>query len=180
MKTYILIKRTLGTTTITRDEWRRINNDMKDEVTKPVGARCEDIKLFNEGGDYNYLGDNDVVLEVKQTTGNDDFWTLDVRKKTTNYKELVERSKDSSLKAGWLSPDGRMHYCQYNDHISYVHNVLDTTVPMIEAQGWLHIIKGSDGNPFYSSVGKTRMTMAQAKKLKLMGVHVFDDDVMYH
>ena len=98
-------------------------------------------------------------------------------KKTTWYKNLVKDSTDESLKIGWLSPDGAMHYCKYQNHISYVHEVLETDVPTIEKMGWLHIMLGDDSKPFYST--NRKITRAQADKMKAMGIYVFEDDVLY-
>jgi hypothetical protein len=71
-----------------------------------------------------------------------------------------------------------MHYCEYRDHISYVHEVLGEDVPTIEKQGWIHIRRHDDGSPYFYS--EKRITQEQARTLKEeLGCCVFEEQILY-
>lgn len=140
---------------------------------------CSDIKLENGGGGYNYLVQSDVIVEIVEGKNWDVVETLENREKTSFYQQLKKNSTNKSLKIGWLSPSGVMHYCEYHDHISYVHVVLGSDVPTIEKQGWIHIIKGDNGGP-PSYFTKHRITQDQARTLREeLGCHVFEEQILY-
>jgi len=182
MAVFILVKSTLGTSTIEQVAWfevRQLDDLSKREDNQPH----EVINLYNWNGGYCCLGSNDEILEIvhidkKRIQAWEELDTIENRKKTTEYQKLAKNSKNKELKLGWLSPSGEMHYCEYQDHISYVHVVLDSDVPTIQKNGWLHIRKHDDGTPFYTS--NKRITQDQAYTLRNeLGVHVFDEDILY-
>lgn len=160
MRTFILIKRTpVNPLCSPRFEWWEKGGD----------------KLYNEGGGWNILLSTDVVIEEIEAKNWDALWTKENIAKTSEYQNLIKDSKNKDLKIGWLAPDGTMHYCQYGDHITYVHVILNSDVPTIEKQGWLHIIKDMS-----YVVPKKRMTYAQAKTIREeLGLEVFEDDILY-
>jgi hypothetical protein len=161
MKTFVLLKRFAANPDFPpRFEWWEMGKDGK---------------LFNEGGGWNILISTDVVIETIKLKNWTALWTKENIAKTSHYQTLAKNSTDKSLKIGWLAPDGTMHYCEYSDHISYVHVVLDSDVPTIEEQGWLHIVKG-----LTSLHPKRRMTQSQARTAKEeLGLIVFDEDILY-
>jgi len=55
--------------------------------------------------------------------------------------------------------------------------ILGEDVPTIEKQGWIHLLRGDDGKPFYHS--DHRITQTQAISLREIGVHVFDEEIIY-
>jgi len=160
MKTFILIKRTPPNPLAPpRFEWWEKSGN----------------KLYNEGGGWNFLISSDEVIEEVSAKDWDALFTRENIAKLSDYKNLVSDSKDKSLKIGWLAPDGTMHYCQYRNHISYVHMVLNSDVPTIEEQGWIHIING-----LTYVLPKKRMTQAQAKTIREeLGLQVLDQDILY-
>jgi hypothetical protein len=145
----------------------------------PVSIRPE-IKLYNSVGGWNCLRESDTVLEILDAKDWDVLEKLKHRKKTTSYQRLKENSTKKELKCGWLSPDGTMHYCEYHEHISYVHEVLGSDVPTIEKHGWLHIVKGDDGQPPIFITHEKRITQDQARTLREeLGCRVFDEQILY-
>jgi len=166
MKKFVLIEQFIGNTTFTSISWYELG-----EIDANYNAR----RIYNQNGGYCYIAKNDKIIETVEASS----WDSELldNKKTTWYKDLVKDSTDESLKIGWLSPDGTMHYCKYQNHISYVHEVLETDVPTIEDKGWLHIMLGNGKEPFYSA--KKRITQAQAEKMREIGITVFDDDIIY-
>jgi len=167
---FILIKRDLNSI-----EWWRINASDKDKLDLPRELK---IKLYNGGGGYNFLLDSDIVLEILEAKDWDILEKLEHKEKTTYYQNLKKNSTNKSFKIGWLSPEGEMHYCEYSDHISYVHEILGSDVPTIEKQGWLHIRKYDNGNSFFTS--NKRITLEQARTLREeLGISVSDEEILY-
>jgi hypothetical protein len=166
MKKFVLIEQTVDSTTKTRVSWYELGE---------IDAKYKERRIYNQNGGYCFITKSDKIIETVEANS----WDSELldNKKTTSYKDLVKDSSDESLKIGWLSPDGTMHYCKYENHISYVHEVLETDVPTIESKGWLHIMLGDDRKPFYLTT--KRITQAQADKLREMGINVFDDDIIY-
>ena len=116
-------------------------------------------KLVNYGRGYTYLLSSDVIIETVELKSWHELWTPENIAKTTEYQTLVIDSTNKNLKIGWLSPDGKMHYCKYQNHILYVHIVLDKTVPEIETEGWVHIYNDHyNYKKFYQT---TKLTDAQ-------------------
>ena len=133
--------------------------------------------IFFNGFSYNYLGKDDVILETIKAKGWDSVDTMENRAKTTWYQKLIKNSTDKSLKIGWLSPEGVMHYCKYQDHITYVHEVLNSDVPTIEAQGWIHIF---DNMKMLWANNDRRITQAQARTAREeLGLDVREEDIQY-
>lgn len=160
MKTFILIKRTLGNSNIILFEWWELFNN----------------RLYNSGGGWNTLLSTDVILETVNAKNWNELLTKENIAKTTEYQTLLTDSTDSSLKIGWLAPDGTMHYCKYQNHISYVHIILNKDVPTLESQGWIHIVHGLT----YLGSSK-RITQAQAKTAtEVLGLKVNDEDILYN
>ena len=161
MMTFILIKRKLSNDNRARFEWWEQDGD----------------KLFNQAGGWNNLFDSDVIIKKVKAKNWDALFTPENIAETSEYKDLVERSTDKSLKIGWLEPNGKMHYCRYQDHITYVDLILDSTVDEIEKRGWIHIYKGDKGI-FYPV--SHRVTVAQADTLRNeLGLEVCDEDILY-
>lgn len=161
-------------------EWWNIDASSKQYLDRYREPNCPQIKLYNGGGGWNELGkESDTILEVLEAKDWDVLEKLEHRQKTSTYKNLVKNSNRKELKCGWLEPNGKMHYCEYHDHISYVHVVLGTDVSEIEKHGWLHILKGDDGgSPSWYS--KNRITQEQARTLREeLGCHVFDEQILY-
>lgn len=70
-----------------------------------------------------------------------------------------------------------MHYCQYQNHIEYVHVILNSDVPAIEAKGWVHINKEQTVLVKHNN---KRITQAQAKTAREeLNLKVFDEDILY-
>ena len=70
-----------------------------------------------------------------------------------------------------------MHYCEYEDHISYVSLVLNKSVSEIEKEGWIHVYKGSE---VIRPNNDKRMTHAQARVIREeLNLKVFDSDIQY-
>ena len=70
-----------------------------------------------------------------------------------------------------------MHYCSYQDHIVYVHEVLNSDVPTIEARGWIHIF---DNMKMLWTNNDRRITQAQARTAREeLGLDVREEDIMY-
>jgi hypothetical protein len=157
-------------------EWWRITSAKEIEIKKQMPEY--EIKLYNYANGYNSLLSDDVIIEVLEHTSWETIYSPECQAKTSLYKNLRIDSTDKTIITGWLSPDGQMHYCKYNDHITYVHLILNSEVSTIEAQGWLHISKHDNGEPFYFTP-KRKMTQAQANALKKMGSHVHESDVLY-
>ena len=151
---------------------------------KPVNKLCESRfewwnrvgdKLYNQEGGWNVLDKNDTVLETVYKKNWHALFTPENTAKTSEYKDLVKNSTRKELKAGWLSPEGRMHYCIITDHIRYAHVVLGVDVPELERIGWLHIYKDME----YLRSGK-RMTQAQATTAREeLGLKVSDEDILH-
>lgn len=141
---------------------------------RPANPKDKNSKMHHgDSPSYMYWGKNWKILE--RVTVEDDE-QLDW-KKTSTYKNLVNDSTDSSLKIGWLSPEGKMHYCEYQNHISFVHAVLEKDVPTIEKKGWMHIMEG-DGRRYYSKNNGKRLTVAQAKWLQNEGdFYISEEDI---
>lgn len=173
---FILIKREYNPENPSM-EWWKINPSDKERLNLPISNRPE-IKLYNSSGGYNCLLDSDTVIEVLEGKDWDILEKLEYREKTTYYQRLKANSTNKELKIGWLSPDGTMHYCEYRDHISYVHEVLGEDVPTIEKQGWIHIRRHDDGSPYFYS--EKRITQEQARTLKEeLGCRVFEEQILY-
>lgn len=160
MRTFILIKRYLGNATKVSFEWWEY--DIKDK------------NLYNQNGGWTALLSTDVILETVKAKNWDVLLTPVNVAKTSEYHTLFANSTNKSIKTGWLAPDGAMHHCKYADHISYVHMILNTTVPEIERLGWLHIF--SDMKTL--NVTK-RITQQQAITAREeLGLTVFDEDIL--
>lgn len=158
MMTFVLIKRQVGITDKYVFEW---------------WEKCGD-KLYNSNGGWNFLISTDTIIETIEGKNWAVVRTLKNRKKTSRYQDLIDNSSNKTFKMGWLSPDGKMHYCEYEDHISYAHIVLESDVPTLENHGWLHIIKNMTG-----ILRKNRITQAQAYTLKNeLGIYVADEDII--
>jgi len=157
-------------------EWWRITSAKEIEIKKQMPEY--ELKLYNYANGHNYLMSDDVIMEVLEHTSWDTIYGPDCQAKTSLYKRMKEESTDKTIVCGWLSPDGQMHYCKYNNHVTYVHVILNSEVSKIESQGWLHISKHDDEQPFYFSP-KRKMTQAQAQALKNMGAYVHEEDVLY-
>lgn len=160
-------------------EWWKINPSDKKYLDNYRDPDSPEIKLYNWGGGWNTLGsESDTILEVLEAKNWEVLEKLEHREKTTYYQNLKKNSTDKSLKIGWLSPEGEMHYCDYQEHISYVHEILDSDVPTIEKLGWLHIRKMDDNTPFFTS--DKRITIKQAITLKEeLGISVSDEEILY-
>ncbi len=132
MKNFILIKRIIGD--------QRSGNPVVFEWWEQKGD-----KLFTPNGlSWCILLSKDVILERVSCKSWDELLTIDRIRKTSTYQRLYKNSKNKDLKIGWLEPNGKMHYCEYSDHIAYVHLILQTNVPDIERKGWVHIYKDCD------------------------------------
>ena len=176
---FILIKRAGYNPENPSTEWWNITPSDKNKLDLPIPTRPE-IKLFNGGGGYNFLLESDTILELLMAKDWDILEELEHRQKTTYYQRLKENSTNKELKCGWLSPEGEMHYCEYHEHISYVHEVLGSDVPTIEKQGWLHILKGDRGQPPVFVTHEKRITQEQARTLREeLGCHVFEEQILY-
>lgn len=95
-----------------------------------------------------------ILSMLKQKIG-EQLLTQDNLKKTSHYKELVEDSKNETLRQGWLDSSGRIHYCRYQNHSSYAMDVLFTDIDL-QNKGWIHMyLVGSElciyGNKIYES-----------------------------
>lgn len=131
-------------------------------------------KLYNSGGGWNIIISTDEIMETIIAKDWDALLTRENIMKTSEYKNLVDNSNNKSLRMGWLAPDGKMHYCKYSNHISYVHLILNSDVSTIEEQGWIHIYSGLDC--LYS---KKRITHEQAYTAREeLGLRVFDEDIL--
>jgi len=157
-------------------EWWRITSAKEIKIKKQMPEY--ELRLHNYANGYNLLLSDDVIMEVLEHTSWETIYGKECQAKTSLYKRLRENSNDKSIICGWLSPDGTMHHCEYNDHDAYVHTILNSNVSTIEKQGWLHISKHDDGQPFYYTP-KRKMTQAQAYALKNMGSEVYECDVLY-
>lgn len=159
---FVLLKRTPANPSSKPSfEWRHLNGD----------------RLYNNGGGWNRLSSNDEIIETLELKNWDELWTPENTAKTTEYQNLVEESTDKSLKIGWLAPNGKMHYCRYANHITYVHIVLDSDVPTIEEQGWLHIYAGMS---MVNLRNGRRITHEQARTLREeLDINVNDEDILY-
>lgn len=90
---------------------------------------------------------------------------------------MFNDSTNKSLESGWLSPEGKMHYCDYENHIAYAHVILKSDVPTLEMKGWLHIRKGIT---FLCSNNKynLRISIAQARTaIDELGMRVNEEDI---
>ena len=165
----VLLKRKVGASENICFEWWEVG-----EMDKKYNQR----RLYNCAGSYNFLCKTDVIIETVTVANWNKFWANPEHiKKTAEYQELAKDSTDKTLKIGWLSPEGKMHYCQYHNHIAYVNVVLNSTASEIEKQGWIHILKNMS---CCCRNNNKRMTQEQARTAREeLGLHVFDDDVMY-
>lgn len=171
---FILVKRKLaGSYT----QWYSIRNKNLLNNIEYNEIGCSDVKLETYGGGHDYLVDSDIVLEILESKDWDVLDLLRNRSKTSEYKELKANSTKKELKIGWLSPSGKMHYCEYHDHIAYVHVVLGKTVPELEEKGWIHVRKDSDGKPYFDV--EKRITQEQAQTLREIGARVWDEQIIY-
>jgi hypothetical protein len=163
MKTFILIKRFPANTDCPPSfEW----------------WEQEGKKIYNQSGGYNFLISSDEIVETVKAKDWDILFTPENIAKTTTYKNLVKNSTNKELKCGWLEPNGKMHYCRYQDHITYVDLVLNSSVSEIEDKGWLHVYRNENTVVFYAN--GHRITMAQANTLRdELGLKVFDEDILY-
>ena len=172
IKIFILIKRHNK-----QIEWWRIDQSSLEHLDQYCDPDCPEIKLYNFSGGWNCISTSDTVLETVEGEDWDVIELLKHRKKTSSYKTLKRNSKKKELKCGWLSPSGEMHYCEYHDHISYVHEILGSDVPTIEKKGWVHVLRG-EGEPYFYS--KKRITQDQARILREeLKIHVFEDQILY-
>jgi len=169
MKTLVLVKQFIGASeTDFQISWKELGGKHAD------GSQ---ILLASNGFSWCILGSKDKILETVKAKSWDVVNTIEQRAKTTHYQDLLKDSTDKSLKMGWLSPDGTMHYCKYTNHIEYVHTILESDVPTIEAKGWIHIF--ADMKHLHPNSGK-RLTQAQARTAREeLELEIFDDDVAY-
>jgi len=150
-------------------EWKRPSD--------PKKSLMEQSKLYHSDSFSYYVPIKGMKILKKAKA--EFFQDLDFSL-TSTYKNLLKDSKDSTLKIGWLSPDGVMHYCKYQNHITYADMILDESVSNLEEKGWLHIIKDSDSKSG-AMIGyyKYRITQKQARYLTLAEIEFYEDDVAY-
>lgn len=170
MKTFVLVKSYLGA----KGQCERIGWFELGELDE----RNKLHKIYHGNGfSYCYIGKDDEILETIEAENWDAVETPENKAKNTWYQNLVKDATDKSLKIGWLAPDGKMHYCRYENHITYVHEILESDVPTIEELGWIHVYAGAD--TIMPNSGK-RMTQEQARTAREeLGLNVFDDDIQY-
>ena len=104
---------------------------------------------------------------------------------TSAYAKLWGKRADSSQGNGWVSPAGEAHFCSYAEHAAYAEIVFGKSDLDLLREGWvkfarrlfidlsLHITYALDKND-----ADVRMTQAQARTLRKLGVAVNEDDVM--
>ena len=138
---FVLLKRKLGNTEQVRFEWWHLDPDGK--------------KLWNEGWSFNYLSSTDIIVETINLKNWKELWKDKSNiEKTSEYQELIADSNNKELKIGWLAPDGKMHYCKYSNHITYVHLILESDVKQLENLGWIHIYKSYYDHEIFFQTGK--------------------------
>ena len=131
-------------------------------------------KLFNYSGrGWCTLLSNDVIIDRVKCTSWEELLTPERIQKTSKYKRLYDNSKNKSLKIGWLEPNGKMHYCEYSDHIEYVHIVLQNTVEEVERKGWVHIYKNC--NTLYLSKLTPEQLITATEELELK---ILDNNIL--
>jgi hypothetical protein len=118
-------------------------------------------KINNEYGGHQYLIERDIILEKVVA---EDWDELDI-KKTSGYKEILEKSKDSSLKTGYIDRTGKIWYCEYHAHEALADMLFRTDTRGLDDKGWIKIGSGGcNSNEYYTYCTK-RITPEQYKTL---------------
>ena len=166
MTTFLLLKRQLSNDNSPRFEWWE------------KGEKYENtFKLYNRAGGWNVIFESDEIVETVQAKDWKALNTPENIAKTTTYQTLVENSTNSELKLGWLSPQGKMHYCTYQNHISYANLILGKDSADLEEEGWLHVYKD---NIYLQPNNGMRMTQEQARTAREeLNLRVMDEDILY-
>jgi len=95
------------------------------------------------------------------------------------YLELIKNKDDITQEGAWISPSGESHHCGYWKHDDYAELVLGKRSDELRHSGWIHVQKDIYAPPLNSNFGEMRVTHAQAKKLRKLGLKVYDEDIQY-
>lgn len=127
-----------------------------------VSHRGEKVWINMSGG-FRYTEGSEVLatrrLSYAETTKDLD-WT-----QTSRYKELAVQLNDDTLDCGWITPKGRILYCQYGEHDAVAFLILGKSVREVEKTH----VRISLGEPVVvDSSFWDMLTAQQAKAIKLL------------
>lgn len=100
--------------------------------------KIEGERLINPVGGHTYAEFHQIIETCEAESWNQLDW---------NKTKL--NAKDSSLRTGWLSPEGRFTPCSSRDHDDTAILLLQRSVGELEEEGWIRIVLGDwrNGQP---------------------------------
>ena len=163
-------------------QWYLVQRMLCDKpVVEWLKDECDRWRNHNNG--WFPKGSSHVVLETAKA---EEWYDLD-QSKTTVYIEMVQRSEDPDVRCGWVSPSGKLHRCRYQEHDDYTFLVLRSDEETLRKTGWIKVSVHPTSYelcwyPLYSAIGRddgsARITQAQARALRKIGLVVEEDEVM--
>lgn len=112
-------------------------------TTRPTDTHKGDTVWVRDGGSKWYWNDGPAYMpkkgeQVLQHAMTNDMDWLD-HTLTTDWQRWNERVNDTTLKDGWVSPEGRWYRCGYFEHDKVAYDYLRKTTTQLEEAGWARV-----------------------------------------